>query len=210
MTANNDRPTVYVIDDDPLIRKSLECLFELEGISSRSFPSAEDFLRNCSADGHGCLLLDVKMPGLSGLQLQNELDALGILLPIIFMTGHGNIPMSVQAMRAGAVNFLQKPFDDSALLDAVREAMDQDARDGQERNALADACGLIESLSPREKEVLAMVAGGMLNKQIARRLDIKEGTVKAHRSHIMDKLQVTSVAELAILAERAGIERVSR
>ena len=210
MTANNDRPIVYVVDDDPLICKSLQRLFKSAGISSRSFPSAEDFLANCSAENHGCLLLDVKMPGLSGLELQSELDALDIFLPIIFMTGHGNIPMSVQAMRAGAINFLQKPFDDSALLDTVREAMDQDARDGQQRKALTSACGLIAALTQREREVLAMVAGGMLNKQIARRLDIKEGTVKAHRSHIMHKLHVTSVAELAILAERAGIERISR
>ena len=118
--------------------------------------------------------------------------------------------MSVQAMRAGAVNFLQKPLDNTALLDAVREAMVQDARDGQQRKAWTDAYRLTASLTQREQEVLAMAAGGMLNKQIARRLDIKEGTVKAHRSHIMDKLQVTSVAELAILAERAGMKRISR
>jgi FixJ family two-component response regulator len=206
----DDQVVVYIVDDDPQVRKSLERLFKSTGFVAVSFPSAEDFLSGCPADCRGCLLLDVKMPGLSGLDLQRELDAHGIFLPIVFITGHGDIPMSVKAMKAGAVDFLQKPFDDSALLDAVQEAIDRNARDRQQQSELMDARGLIDSLTPREREILAMVVGGMLNKQIAHRLQIKEGTVKAHRSHIMDKLHVTSVAELAILAERAGVERNSR
>jgi len=144
------------------------------------------------------------------LDLQQELNARDIFLPVVFITGKGDIPMSVKAMKAGAVAFLPTPCDESKLLAAAREAIERDVRDCQRRTELSDANRRMESLTDRQREILAMVAGGLLNKQIAGRLRIKEGTVKAHRSHIMDKLQVTSVAELAILTERAGIERIAR
>ena len=207
---SNEEVAVYIVDDDLPVRRSFERLFKLAGFAVASFASAEDFLERCPAGARGCLLLDVQMPGLSGLDLQQELDAHNIFLPIVFITGKGDIPMTVKAMKAGAADFLRKPCDESELLEAAREAIARDARDRQQRVELAEALRLIESLTPREQEILAMVVGGWLNKQIARRLKIKEGTVKAHRSHIMDKLQVTSVAELAILAERVGIERFSR
>ena len=206
----NEEVAVYIVDDDLPVRRSFERLFALAGFAVASFASAEDFLENCPIDARGCLLLDVQMPGLSGLDLQQELDTRDIFLPIVFITGKGVIPMTVKAMKAGAVDFLRKPSDESTLLEAAREAIARDARDRQQRMELTDAHCLIESLTSREREILAMVAGGLLNKQIASRLKIKEGTVKAHRSHMMDKLQMTSVAELAILAERAGIERFSR
>ena len=206
----NDEVVVYIVDDDQLVRRSFERLFKLAGFAVACFASAEDFLRGCPTEAQGCLLLDVQMPGLSGLDLQQELDARDIFLPIVFTTGKGDIPMTVRAMKAGAVDFLPKPCDETRLLEAAREAIARDARDRQQRIELTDAHRLIESLTEREREILAMVTGGLLNKQIASRLKIKEGTVKAHRSHIMDKLQVTSVAELAILAERAGIHRISR
>ena len=206
----NDEVVVYIVDDESIVCRSFERLFKLSGFATACFTSAEDFLRGCPAEARGCLLLDVHMPGLSGLDLQQELDARNIFLPIVFITGKGDIPTTVKAMKAGAVDFLPKPCDESELLEAAREAIAKDARHRQQRMELADAQRLIESLTQREREILAMVAGGLLNKQIANRLRIKEGTVKAHRSHIMDKLQVTSVAELAILAERGGIERISR
>ena len=209
MTTHDDQPTVYIVDDNADVRKSLLRLFKSSGIANRSFPSAEDFLKDCPTDSHGCLLLDVKMPGLSGLDLQQELHAHGIFLPVVFMTGHGDVPMSVRAFRAGAVNFLQKPFEDTALLDAVGEAVEQDGCQRQQRTESADAHRLIELLTSREREVLAMVVGGMMNKQIAHRLKIKEGTVKAHRSHIIEKLRVASVAELTLVAECAGVDRVT-
>lgn len=206
---SNAEVVIYIVDDDSIVCRSFERLFNLSGFAIASFSSAEDFLRGCPAEARGCLLLDVHMPGLSGLDLQQELDARNIFLPVVFITGKGDIPMTVQAMKAGAVDFLPKPCDETRLLEAAREAIARDACDRQQRMELTDAHRLIESLTEREREILAMVTGGLLNKQIAARLKIKEGTVKAHRSHIMDKLQMTSVAELAILAERAGIERIS-
>ena len=206
----NEEVAVYIVDDDLPVRRSFERLFKLAGFAVASFASAEDFLENCPMDERGCLMLDVQMPGLSGLDLQQELEAHKIFLPIVFITGKGDIPMTVKAMKAGAADFLRKPCDESELLEAAREAIARDARDRQQRIELREALRLIETLTPRQQEILAMVAGGMLNKQIARRLKIKEGTVKAHRSHIMEKMHVTSVAELAVLAERAGIDRISR
>jgi FixJ family two-component response regulator len=205
----NDEAVVYVVDDDPLVRRSFERLFKSADFAVACFDSAEDFLGNCPADARGCLLLDVHMPGLNGFDLQHELDSHNIFLPIVFITGKGDIPMTVKAMKAGAVDFLPKPCDESTLLEVAREAIARDALDRQCRIELSDTNRLFESLTAREREILAMVVGGLLNKQIARRLEIKEGTVKAHRSHIMEKTEVTSVAELAILAERAGIERIS-
>jgi len=200
------KPTVFVIDDDPSVLKSLARLLKSLGFDTETFASAELFLARKHYDGVGCIVLDVRMPGLSGMDLQDELSRADYSMPIIFITGHGNIPMSVQAMKKGAVNFLAKPFDDEELLQAVREAIEKDRRAKAERAEVHDALKLIEQLTPREQEVLRCVITGMLNKQIAAKLDIAEKTVKVHRGRIMEKLCIDSVANLVRLAERAGIK----
>ena len=200
------RPTVFVIDDDASVCKSLGRLFRSLGFDAETFASAELFLKREHYDGIGCLVLDVRMPGLSGMDLQDELSRADYSMPIIFITGHGNIPMSVQAMKKGAVNFLAKPFDDEELLQAVREAIEKDRGAKAERAEVHDIRRRIELLTPREVEILRYVITGMLNKQIALKLGIAEKTVKVHRGRIMEKLRVDSVAELVRLAEKAGIE----
>ena len=200
------KPTVFIIDDDASIRKSLSRLLRSADYTVETFPSAEEFLRREHFDGIGCLLLDVQMPGLSGTDLQEELSRAAYSMPIIFITGHGNIPMSVQAMKKGAVNFLAKPFDDEELLQGVREALEKDRKAKAGRAEVHDALRCIEQLTPREQEVLRYVITGMLNKQIASKLGIAEKTVKVHRGRVMEKLGVDSVAELVRLAEKAGIK----
>jgi FixJ family two-component response regulator len=200
------KPTIFVIDDDPSVLKSLGRLLKSLGFDTETFASAELFLARKHYDGIGCIVLDVQMPGLSGMDLQDELSRADYSMPIIFITGHGNIPMSVQAMKKGAVNFLAKPFDDEELLQAVREAIEKDRRAKAERAEVHDALKLIEQLTQREQEVLRYVITGMLNKQIALKLDIAEKTVKVHRGRIMEKLCVESVADLVRLAEKAGIQ----
>ena len=200
------KPTVLIIDDDASIRKSLSRLLRSADYTVETFPSAEEFLRREHFDGIGCLLLDVQMPGLSGTDLQEELSRAAYSMPIIFITGHGNIPMSVQAMKKGAVNFLAKPFDDEELLQGVREALEKDRKAKAGRAEVHDALRCIEQLTPREQEVLRYVITGMLNKQIASKLGIAEKTVKVHRGRVMEKLGVDSVAELVRLAEKAGIK----
>jgi len=197
---------VYIVDDDPMVRRSFKRLFKLAGYGATDFESAEDFLANCPAEAHGCLLLDVQMPGLNGLDLQQELEDSDIFLPVVFITGHGDIPMTVQAMKAGAVDFLPKPIDEPVLLDAARRAIERDVQEREKREQLTDARSRIASLSPREREVLEMVIAGLPSKQIARRLEITERTVKAHRHSLMDKAEVDSVAELVELALLAGVE----
>jgi len=199
-------PTVFVIDDDPSVLKSLARLLKSLGFYAETFASAELFLARKHYDGVGCIVLDVRMPGLSGMDLQDELSRADYGMPIIFITGHGNIPMSVQAMKKGAVNFLAKPFDDEELLQAVREAIEKDRKAKAERAEVHDALKLIEQLTPREQEVLRYVITGMPNKQIALKLDIAEKTVKVHRGRIMEKLRVESVADLVRLAEKAAIQ----
>jgi FixJ family two-component response regulator len=196
---------VFIIDDDPLYRRSSERLIRTIGFSVQSFESARDFLGSRRPNVPSCLLLDVRLPGLSGLDLQQELAEVGVHIPIIFVTGHGDIPMSVQAMKAGAVEFLTKPFRDQALLDAIRQAMgrDQVARQQHARNA--DLRRRVESLRPREREVFKCVVSGMLNKQIADEIGATERTVKFHRGHIMRKMHVKSLAELVRIAEALGI-----
>jgi FixJ family two-component response regulator len=203
------KPTVFVIDDDPSVLKSLGRLLKSLGFDTETFASAELFLARKHYEGAGCIVLDVRMPGLSGMDLQDELSKADYSMPIIFITGHGNIPMSVQAMKKGAVNFLAKPFDDEELLQAVREAIEKDRRAKAERAEVHDALKLIEQLTPREQDVLRYVITGMLNKQIALKLDIAEKTVKVHRGRIMEKLCVDSVADLVRLAEKAGIQPVT-
>jgi FixJ family two-component response regulator len=196
---------VFIIDDDPLYRTSSERLVRSVGFDVQSFESARDFLSSRRPDAPSCLILDVRMPGLSGLDLQRELAEAGVHLPIIFVTGHGDIPMSVQAMKAGAVEFLTKPFRDQVLLDAIRHALERDQIARKQRARNADLRRRYESLNPREREVFKCLVSGMLNKQTADELGTTERTVKFHRGNIMRKMQVKSVAELVRTAEVLGI-----
>jgi FixJ family two-component response regulator len=200
------KTTVFVIDDDASIRKSLSRLLRSAAYTVETFPSAEEFLRREHFDGVGCILLDVRMPGLSGMDLQEELSKADYHMPIIFITGHGNIPMSVQAMKKGAVDFLTKPFNDKELLQTIEKAIEKDTHARAQYDENLDIRRRIELLTPREMEILPYVITGMLNKQIALKLDIAEKTVKVHRGHIMEKLHANSVAELVRLAEKAGIK----
>jgi len=199
------KPTVFVIDDDPSVLKGLARLLRSLRFDAETFGSAELFLAREHYDGVGCIVLDVRMPGLSGMDLQDELSRADYSMPIIFITGHGNIPMSVQAMKRGAVDFLTKPFDDEELLEAVKKAIERDGTAKAERAQVHDIRRRIDTLTPREHEILRYVITGMLNKQIALKLDIAEKTVKIHRGRIMEKLRVDSVADLVRLAEKAGI-----
>ena len=196
---------VFIIDDDFLYLASTERLVRSAGFSVESFQSAADFLNSRRPNVPSCLVLDVRLPGSSGLDLQRELAEAGVHLPIIFVTGHGDIPMSVQAMKAGAVEFLTKPFRDQTLLDAIRQAIERDRVARQQRARNADLRRRYESLGPREREVLKCIVSGMLNKQIADELGATERTIKFHRGHIMRKMQVRSLAELVRLAEALGI-----
>jgi FixJ family two-component response regulator len=198
-------PVVIIVDDDASFRTFLSRLVGTVGLNALPFSSADEFLRATRPDVPACLVLDVQMPGLSGLDLQRELKQSGLQLPIVFITGHGDIPMSVQAMKAGAVGFLVKPFRNQDLLDAVREAItvDRDAR--QRRLDVADLRGRYDSLTPREREVFALVVTGLLNKQIAMELGTTERTVKAHRGQVMQKMRADSVADLVRMADKLGV-----
>jgi two-component system, LuxR family, response regulator FixJ len=200
------KPTIFVIDDDASVRKSLARLLDSAGFSTESFASADEFLKRERFEGIGCIILDVRMPGLSGMDLQEELNKADYGMPIIFVTGHGDIPMSVQAMKKGAVDFLPKPFDEDQLLDALRKAIEKDMQAKAERAGARDILGRMEQLTPREYEILQYLITGMLNKQIAFKLGIAEKTVKIHRSRVFEKLGTRSVAELVRMAEKAGIE----
>jgi len=193
---------VFVVDDDPSIRSSLKFLLSSVGLQVESFESAETFLQRKPPDAPSCLVLDVRLRGLSGLDFQHELAARNIRIPIVFVTGHGDIPMSVRAMKAGAIEFLTKPYRDQDLLDAVRIALEQDrARREQERD-LTDLQQRFDSLTPREQEVISMVVSGMLNKQIAGELGTAENTVKVHRSRAMEKMNAQSFADLVRMIEK--------
>ncbi len=197
---------VFVIDDDPAVRKSLSRLLRSVGHKVETFSSAEEFLGREHFDGIGCIILDVQMPGLSGMDLQVELSKTEYSMPIVFITGHGDIPMSVEAMKQGAVHFLTKPFDDDELFRAIGEAIEKDRKAKAKQTEVQDICRRVSLLTPREYEILRYIITGMLNKQIAFRLNIAEKTVKIHRGRIMEKLYVDSVAELVRLAEKTGIE----
>jgi len=193
---------VFVVDDDPSVRSSLKFLLSSVGLQVESFESAETFLQRKPLDAPSCLVLDVRLRGLSGLDFQHELAARNIRIPIVFVTGHGDIPMSVRAMKAGAIEFLTKPYRDQDLLDAVRIALEQDrARREQERD-LTDLQQRFDSLTPREQEVISMVVSGMLNKQIAGELGTAENTVKVHRSRAMEKMNAQSFADLVRMIEK--------
>jgi FixJ family two-component response regulator len=191
---------VFVVEDDASFRRSTERLIRLAGFEVRAFSSGWEFLSAKRLDRPSCLVLDVRMPGVSGLDVQRELTKAGIVMPIIFVTGHGDIPMSVQAMKAGAVEFLTKPFREKKLLNAIEQALKRDRATRREQARLAEMRACYNSLTPREREVMAHVVSGMLNKQIAAKLHTVEKTIKFHRAHIMDKMQAESVAQLVRMA----------
>jgi len=198
-------PTVFVVDDDLSVRRSTERLIRSTGFKVQTFASAREFLDHSRLEGPGCLVLDVRMPGLSGMDLQRELTQSGIRIPIIFITGHGDIPMSVRAMKAGAAEFLTKPFRSRALLDAVRAAIERDRSAHKERFETGELRERFEQLTPREREVMALVVSGRLNKQVAGELATTERTIKFHRAHIMHKMQAQSLAELVRMAGKLGV-----
>ena len=195
-------PMVFIVDDDASLREALTNLFASVGLAARVFASGADFLRTKAYDGPSCLVLDVRLPGLSGLDLQTELAKADMLVPIIFVTGHGDIPMSVRAMKAGAVEFLTKPIHDQHLLDAVQRALEQDRARREEQKAVGDLRARFEALTAREQEVMAFVVAGQLNKQIAHTLGVSEITVKVHRANAMRKVGAGSLAELVSMANR--------
>ena len=195
-------PVVFVVDDDPSVRSSLKFLLSSVGLQVESFDSAETFLQKKPPDAPSCLVLDVRLRGLSGLDFQRELAARNIRIPIVFVTGHADIPMSVRAMKAGAIEFLTKPYRDQDLLDAVRIALDRDRARREQEKDLTELQQRFDSLTPREQEVISMVVSGMLNKQIADQLGTAENTVKVHRSRAMEKMNAQSFADLVRMIEK--------
>jgi FixJ family two-component response regulator len=199
------QPVVYVVDDDASVRRSLMNLLRSVGFHVEGFTAAHDYLDSPQADAPGCLVLDVRLPGMSGLDLQREMARTKAPRPIVFITGHGDIPMAVQAIKGGAVEFLTKPFREQDLLDAIRRAIELDRHMRQARADLSDLERRFESLSPREREVLERVAAGLPNKQIAADLSVTEATVKVHRGQVMEKMRAASVADLVTMRAKLGI-----
>jgi FixJ family two-component response regulator len=204
---NAVEPIVFLVDDDQLFRRSTERLIRTAGLNVQPFSSARDFLKSPRPEGPACLVLDVRMPGLSGMDLQRELAQSGFHIPIVFITGHGDIPMSVRAMKAGAVEFLTKPFRSRVFLDAIRAAIERDRSALQKQSETRELRERYEQLTPREREVMTLVAEGLLNKQVAAQLSTTEATVKFHRAHIMQKMCANSLADLIRMVEKLGSSR---
>jgi FixJ family two-component response regulator len=196
---------VFVVDDDRGVRQSIQDLVESVGLRCLCFPTAQDFLNCKCADGPGCLILDVRLPGMSGLQFQSSLAEAGIRIPVIFVTGHGDIPMSVKAMKSGAIEFFTKPFRDQDLLDAIQQALERDRSGREQRCALDDLQQRYRTLTEREREVMGLVVSGMLNKQVASKLNATEATIKIHRSRVMEKMKARSLPELVRMADAIGV-----
>jgi FixJ family two-component response regulator len=200
-------PLVFIVEDDELIRRALSNLFQSMGLEVQMFGSAAEMLQGELPDVASCLVLDIRLPGLSGLDFQSELARANINIPIIFMTGHGDIPMSVRAMKGGAVDFLTKPFRDQDMLDAVTVAIERDRKRRETDRIAAHLQVLLDSLTPREREVLALVSSGLMNKQVAAELGLAEITVKLHRGQVMRKMGAKSLADLVRMVETLGIHR---
>ena len=193
---SNNNQTVYIVDDDPAIRIAMQALLESVNIEHEIFASADEYLQDEEHHRSGCLVLDIRMPGLGGLELQDELISRGGTLPIIFITGHGDVPMAVDAMQKGAVDFIQKPFRDQELLDRIREALSTDKQRREERDRQTEVIGRLERLTNREKEVFDLVVTGKPNKVIAYELDVSQRTVEIHRARVMEKMEARSLADL--------------
>ncbi len=201
----NNKPTVFVVDDDQAIRSSLKWLIESVAMEVKTFESANAFIENYYPGRSGCLLLDVRMPGMSGLELQEYLSEQRITIPVIIITGHGDVPMAIRAMKAGAVDFIEKPFNDELLLESIRHALLLDEQQRDKQSQKAEIATRLARLTPREHEVMAMVTGGKANKEIASALGVSAKTVEAHRARVMEKMQATSLADLVRMAMLANI-----